>query len=38
MKCQSGDKAEAPLSNHLTNFGANDEQYEVVEFFPHVGR
>jgi len=27
-------KVEAPLSNHLSNFGANGEQYEVVEFYP----
>jgi len=27
-------KVEAPLSDHLSNFGADSEQYEVVKIFP----
>jgi len=29
-----GGKVEAPIANHLSNFEANREHYEVVEIFP----
>jgi len=27
-------KVEAPIVDHLSDFGANGENYEVMEFFP----
>jgi len=38
VKSLQGSKVEAPVVNYLRNLGADGEQYEVAEFFSHVGR